>query len=173
MSGLGIDLDMQGVVDLAHAFRVAPDMALDEMVRTTVAATMLLERETKERTPLGVGGRGSGASGSIAAQEPQRLAESVIGEVGSPLAYIVPLELGSRPHRPPIEPLRDWVEHKLNIAPEESERVAWAISTKIAREGTEGAFMFTNAFNANQPQIARMYEAMQARIVRNLAKGAT
>jgi hypothetical protein len=33
----------------------------------------------------------------------------VIGVVGSPLAYALPVEIGTRPHFPPVAAILDWV----------------------------------------------------------------
>lgn len=38
---------------------------------------------------------------------------------------------------PPIQPLIDWVGHKMGLSGEEAKRAAYAISNKIAKEGTD------------------------------------
>lgn len=39
--------------------------------------------------------------------------------------------------KPPLEPILNWVEVKLNVPPEEAKGVAFAIMEKISREGTD------------------------------------
>lgn len=52
--------------------------------------------------------------------------------------YAVAVEVGSRPHWMPIEPLVKWVQVKLGISDQnEAYRVAGAIQKKIATEGTK------------------------------------
>lgn len=152
-----IDIDVQQGAAAARGFERAPDILMDELTGATWNSELLLERETKELTPVGVGA-GGGLKGSIAAREPQRLADAVIGVVGSPLSYVLPVEFGSRPHFPPVQPLIDWVRVKLGVT-EDAERIGYAVARKIAVRGTEGAFMFTRALEANRAQIARIYHA--------------
>jgi len=52
-------------------------------------------------------------------------------------SYAGAIEWGSRPHRPPVEPLIDWSERKLGVHGKDARRAGWAIALKIAREGTE------------------------------------
>ena len=53
-------------------------------------------------------------------------------------APIHTLEVG-RPagKRPPIAPLKEWAEAKFGYVGKEASAVAWAVSTKIMKEGTE------------------------------------
>ena len=54
------------------------------------------------------------------------------------LARILFLEFGRRPGTmPPVDVIEEWVLRKLNVAPEESRSVAFAIATKIKNEGTD------------------------------------
>jgi hypothetical protein len=65
----------------------------------------------------------------------------------------VPVELGTRPHFPPVDALMDWVKVKLGISsPTEARRVAFLVARKIAARGTQGAFMFRDAFNAGRTE---------------------
>jgi hypothetical protein len=159
-------MDIQGAAELAALWQQAPDIVRAELLAATTEADGLLEREIQERTPTGIGGA---LRTSIKGQETV-LADSVIGVVGTPLSYAVPVELGTRPHFPwPIEPLKDWVRHKLDVPPEEVDEVAFLIARKIAARGTEGAHMFSGAFEANRVQITGMYERARDRIVERLA----
>jgi hypothetical protein len=63
--------------------------------------------------------------------------------------HTVPVNSGSRPHTPPLEPLKDWVRLRLDLADEaEIERVAFAIQRKIATEGTEPTFFIEKSMPA-------------------------
>ena len=54
------------------------------------------------------------------------------------LARIVFLVFGrAKGKRPPIKPIQEWVETKLGISSSESLGVAFAIATKIEKEGTD------------------------------------
>lgn len=162
-----IDVDLRGAVELSDMFRRAPDLCREELTRAMLEAELLLQREVKELTPVGVGGAG-GLRGSVTALTPQVAGDSVLGVVGSPLNYAEPVEMGTRPHFPPVEPLEDWVRQKLDVTEDEVPGVALAIARKIAARGTPAVGMFHRAFAANRPQVAQMFEAARARIVHRL-----
>lgn len=168
MSGLEVHIDIQGAAELARAFELAPEIAAQELERAAWESELLLEREVKELTPVGIGG-GGGLKGSIAAREPKRLADGVIGVVGTPLNYAVPVELGTKPHFPPVQPLADWARQKLGVDPGEARSVGFLIARKISKKGTKGAHMFADAFKANRGQVARIFEGARERIAARIA----
>lgn len=169
MPGLRIEIDASEVALLAKAWEAAPEMVRGELAAAMTEATAFLQRETQGRTPVAMGT----LRASIQAREPQILSDQVIGVVGSPLDYAEPVELGTRPHFPPIQPLQDWVQQKLGIGDEkESRQVAFAVARKIARVGTKGAFMFSGAFRASEPQVQRIFAAANERIAERLGREA-
>lgn len=168
MSGLEIRIDIQGAAELARAFARAPEIVTEELTRASWAAELLLEREVKEETPVGVGG-GAGLKGSISAREPRIAGVGVIGEVGTALNYAVPVELGTRPHFPPVQPLADWARQKLGVDPRQARSVGFLIARKISRRGTTGAHMFRKAFDRNFAQVARIYQDARSRIADRIA----
>ncbi|MHC8492791.1 hypothetical protein ACTU44_08760 [Thalassospira sp. SM2505] len=158
-----VRIDIREAAALADAFDKSPKIVTEELTAATWQASLLLEREVKENTPTGVGG-GGGLKGSISAREPEVLSDNVIGMVGTPLDYAVPVELGTRPHFPPVQPLADWAEHKLGLSPAEAQGAAFAIARKISRTGTKGAHMFERAFEDNDLQVQRIFDRARVRI---------
>lgn len=165
---MDVQIDIQGWAELDAAWQKAPEIVREELTAAMWQAEMLLERETKELTPVGVGGAG-GLRGSIHAQEPEVLAGSVIGVTGTALNYAVPVELGTKPHWAPIQPLIDWVQHRLGITGEEAESVARRVQFGIARHGTPAVGMFHRAFGKNRAQVTTMFDQARNRIVARLA----
>ena len=163
--------DIQSNFDIQAAFAAAPEIYTQEMTRATWEAELLFQREAQELTPGGVGA-GGGLRGSISAREPMVLSDTVLGMVGTPLAYAVPVELGSRPHRPPVEPLIDWAQAKLGADPAAAIGIGFAVARKIQKKGTEGAHMFERALDATAPQIGRIYHRAGTRITQRIAGGA-
>ncbi len=53
--------------------------------------------------------------------------------VGTSVKYAAYIQFGTRPHYPPIQPLKKWVRRKLNA----EESVAYAVQRKIGAKGTE------------------------------------
>lgn len=147
----------------------SPQITHKHIASSITEAVMLLERETVERAPEGIGGS-SGLRGGIAARPPalSDISSEVIGLVVGSAAHTVPIEMGTKPHFVPIRPLQSWVEYKLGLEGNEARSVAFAISRKIAREGTEGKFMFRDAFQANEHQVEQMLLAALPRIVEEL-----
>ena len=162
-----IHIDIREAAALAKAFDQAPEIVSKELTAATWESELLLEREIKELTPVGIGA-GGGLKGSISAREPRILADNVIGEVGTAMAHAVPVELGTKPHFPPIQPLADWAEHKLGLSHNEARSVGYLIARKIAVKGTQGAHMFERAFKANERQVQEIYSDARKRIAERI-----
>ena len=170
MTGFTVEIDTREAAAQARAWAEAPEIVVEELVAGMREATLLAEREVKENTPLGVGGAAAGLHAPIAAREPQVAGNAVIGVVATSAPHAIPVELGTRPHFPPIQPLEDWARVKLRVPAGEARGVAFAIAHKIAKEGTEGAFMFERGLAASRPQIERIFAARRGRIVERLAR---
>lgn len=105
--------EIDGAVELTEAFKAAPEIVEKVAFRALTKATALLERDIKERTPFGVTGL---LRDSITAQRPYRSGlDGLVGVVSSPLDYAVCVELGTKPHYPPLEPIKQWVLKKLGL----------------------------------------------------------
>lgn len=121
----------------------APEIFRGEFVPAVTEASMLAEREVKERAPTSGAGTLRNSIGAL----PVTLSGTAVSAgVGTSLSYAAAVELGSKPHWAPIAPLLDWVQRKLGLSGEEAEGAAQAIQFKIAARGTEGAFMFRDGF---------------------------
>lgn len=167
---MNVEIDIAGLPELIRAWNQAPAVVESEMHAATLEATLLLEREVKELTPVGIGG-GGGLRGSIAAHEPVISGNTVLGVVGTSMRYAEAVELGTRPHFPPVQPLADWAQVKLGVPEAQARDVGFLIARKISREGTEGQFMFRDAFDANRGQVQAIYTRAQTRIRDQLAEG--
>lgn len=144
-----------------QAFARAPGIVREELSRFVAGATQHLEAEVKDRTPQGAHGLLAQSINS----EVRALADGVLGVVGTPLPYAIPVELGTKPHMPPVLALEDWVRAKLGARGAEVHRVAYAVARKIAKHGTKGHFMFRDAFADNEAELRRQFAATAARIV--------
>lgn len=163
-----VKMELQGFAELEAAWAKAPDIVREEMTAAMWEAELLLEREVKEKTPVGVGGAG-GLKGSIAAMEPEISSDVVLGVVGTSIAHAIPVEIGTRPHFPPVQPLEDWVMKKLGVPEKEAHGVAFLVARKIAARGTLAIGMFHRAFNEQRPRIETIFAAARGRIAERLA----
>lgn len=158
--GVEITRDWQVAID---AMERMPQVASDELYAALVEADQFLEREAKERMPTATGvGRAS-----IFSQE-QKLPTGALGVVGSPLPHLVYVELGTRPHFPPIQPLQDWVRVKFGVPEDQSYGIALAIARKIAQRGTLGVGMFHQALAHGKPTLDRIFQRARDRIAAKL-----
>lgn len=161
-------ISLAGGDELVAAWEAAPEIASAQLEVFMHAATQFLEGEVKERTP--------GAHGTLkqsVSSEVSNLSDAVIGVVGSPLSYALPVEIGTRPHFPPVAAIEDWVKVKLGLGGPEAHGVAFAIARKIAKQGTKGAFMFRNALEASRAELERQLQLTVEAIKAQLLKGAS
>ncbi len=151
--------DTSSLAILEQAFEHFPQMARDQAKAFLRASTVYLQGEVVERTPAAQG---------ILRQSIGATVESdgvgVLGVVGTSLAYAVPVELGTRPHMPPIAPLEQWVAKKLGISGKAGTAVARRIQWKIARYGTPAAGMFHRGFSAGRANVERLFATYMTRL---------
>jgi hypothetical protein len=159
-------LDTSEAQSYAQALRAAPEIAMQELGASLEEAAMLYTREVKEATPVGVTGLLRGSVDSVRDDAPYDPRIKVF----SPLNYAAPVELGTRPHYPPLEPLQDWVRKRLVVAEEEVEGVARAIQRKIGARGTQPRGMFGETFDRLQGQMAEIVLAGVRRVWARIGK---
>ena len=131
----------------------------DDIIQTDLLAAMhealiYLEREVKERTPIGATGILRGSVFSEIRGQPVNLH----GIVASPQQYAAPVEHGTQPHWPPQGPIRLWVRRKLGIEGDNVNGVAFLVARKIASKGTDGAHMFEEAFKAGKNTVITIFQ---------------
>ena len=74
----------------------------------------------------------------------------VVGHWGSfNLNYPIYVELGTRPHFPPVDMLKEWARRKLG-----DENLAFPVALKIAREGTKPNPFLMPAADQEYPKLA-------------------
>lgn len=161
-------LELQGWAELDAAFRQAPEIVRRELLAAVTEADQLLEREVKDKTPTATGV----SRASIFSRE-QVLESGAIGVVGTTLPHVAYVELGTKPHFPPVQELEDWVRVKLGITDEKKiHGVAYLIARKIAARGTLGVGMFHRTWAQQRPQVERLFAAARERIVARMAAAA-
>ena len=166
-----IRLDAHEVAQLARAWQQAPQVVNDELRAAMYLSTGILHAETVDQTPVGAsGGSGAGLAGSIS-YSVSSAATMVTGLVSTPNPYAIPVELGTKPHTPPLAPIQSWVEARLGIREEQAEAVAQRIVWKIKAKGTKGHFMFRNALERLTPDIEGAFRTALSRILQRLERG--
>lgn len=144
-----IEFDATDVALLAVAMEQAPDVVEDELGRFMHTATSHLQAEVQERTPTTHGTLRASILGDVRVLP----GIGIEGVVGTSLAYAVPVEIGTGPHMPPIEPLVEWAQQKLGVRGKDAVSAAWGVAKAIAQRGTLGVGMFHRALAANREQL--------------------
>ena len=85
-------------------------------------------------------------------------------EVGNDAPHADAIEHGRRPYRPgpPIEPIRRWVERKLQPPADQLEQIAWRVRNAIHRRGSPPRLIFASY----QPRLKQLFEANLRRRLR-------
>lgn len=164
-----IRIDVSNAAELSAALLRAPDIAADELQAAMGTVTQYLKSETQdvmsERDVLAAGTLRSAWDTDVAVN-PQ--AGTVVGRAFNPLSYAIPVEMGTRPHHPPLAPLVNWAEQKLHLAGEDAVRAARGIQRKIGRYGTPARGMahtaLASASATIQAEFAECAQRIRARI---------
>jgi len=157
-----LKVDISSLEELTKEY---PEASREARVSKLTEALMLLERVVKQGTPHGAGPihlRDS-IHGKVSFS-----GQKVVGILGTPMQHGEPVELGTRPHFPPVGPIQHWVEVKLGYSGKEAASVAFLIARAISRRGTKGKHMFEKGFEKSESTIIRILEEIPADIVRRL-----
>lgn len=160
-------LSAPSLVALQQGFARAPEYTRSELLAAMTEGTQLLEREVKDDMPA-VSGLTRASVFSDAFSTPA----GVLGVVGSASVAAAAVELGTKPHMPPVAPLEAWVHEKLGIAGPQARGVAFAIARKIASRGTKGQHHFSGVLALQLGALTRLFEGAAQRVAAHLARDA-
>lgn len=162
-------ISLDNLDKLQRSLAAAPARTQEVLLGAMTSVTQLLEREVADAMPA-VSGLTRASISSDAFSTPA----GVLGVVGSPSVAALAVELGTKPHMPPVSPILDWVHQKLGLAGPEAKSAAFAIARKIARVGTSAQRPFEKTLKAQSGQIVRTFEtAIQGLFEEVFGKGAT
>lgn len=162
---MNLTMTARGMDSIQRGFATAPQQTLRLLLAAMTQATMLVEREVKEHMPRGATGLTAASISSDAFSTPA----GVLGVVGSSQPSAVFVELGTKPHMPPVAALIPWVQAVLGVDAKHAPGVAFLIARKIAIKGTEAKKPFENAMIATQSQVIGMFETAADQIATVLA----
>lgn len=159
-----LHLSIPSLQALLRGFAQAPEITRRELLGTMTEATLLVEREAKERTP-----KVTGMTAASIASDAFSTPAGVIGTVGSSQPSATFIELGTKPHMPPVEALVPWVRAVLGVDRKRERSVAYLVARKIARKGTKAQRPFGEAIAATDGQVLRMFDDAAGRVAAHLA----
>ena len=126
------DIKFKGFDDVIKALDKLEQEVLLELTRNMQKACMLVETDAKHN----ITANGTTNLGQLVNSiwwEVAMLSNGIIGGwvlVGA--KYGGYIEFGTKPHMPPVEPLKQWAKRKLH-----DEGLGYAVALKIKREGTK------------------------------------
>lgn len=136
--------------ETATTFRTGLHRVMTDAVRLVGGAVV-------SHTPVGIGGpRGlrNNIIGKVSSEADELVGRVTVNTNVVPLIKALSVEHGSRPHWPPVEPIRQWVLVKFN-----SEEPTWAVRRKIAERGTPEFRMFQTAYDETRDDVVGMFHA--------------
>lgn len=159
---------MPAMDTIARGLLEVPEFARRELEAAATEATLLVQREWQDGLP-----KVSGLTAQSITSDVASTPAGVLGIVGSSQPSALFVEVGTKPHMPPVAALVPWVKAVLGISePKEARSVAFLIARKIAREGTPAKRPMGKAVEATEGQVVAMFERAADRIAARLAGGA-
>ncbi|MGD0020827.1 MAG: hypothetical protein ABSC54_00845 [Smithellaceae bacterium] len=163
MLDISVKTDIKGLQQLSKDF---PEASQQARFGRITEALLFLEGAVKQATPVGAG--------------PIHLRDTIFSKVdngepvegilGTPAVYGLPVEMGARPHFPPVEPIQFWVEQKLGYSGKEAASVAFLIARAISKRGTKGYGMFSKTFEQNEAKVISILNSIPADIIARITK---
>lgn len=133
--------------------RIVKELSGTPMLEAMRKATLTVERAAKQNAPVDTGR----LRASITPEVVQG-ANSVQGTVGSNVVYAPYVELGTRPHFPPLAALETWARRHGTTA--------WLVAIGIARKGTKARKFLESALTENADKVFRIIEDAVAKILK-------
>lgn len=146
-------LEVRGLKETQRYFdQVARDIHGAPMVDAMQDATLLVTRDARKNAPVD-----RGILRASILPEVRSTAREVIGVVGSNQQHAPYMELGTKPHFPPLAALQVWARrHGVS---------AYLVARSIARKGIKARMFLRNAFISNVPAITRRLERAVKEII--------
>jgi len=145
-----IDVEVQGLIETQRKLeQVVADIHGTPIVNAMKDATLLVQRGAKINAPVDTGRLRASITPEI-----RTMGNEVQGVVGSNVAYAPFMELGTRPHWPPIAALEVWAQRHGTTA--------YLVARAIARKGMKAREFLKKAFEDAKDRIyARFDKAVQ------------
>ena len=164
---MNLSMSLGDLQAFARGLRDAPEYTDRVLQEAMTEATLLVQREWQENLP-----RVSGLTARSITSDVASTPAGVLGVVSSSQPSALFLELGTRPHMPPVAAIEPWVKAVLGIRePKEVKRVAFLVARKIAREGTPAQHPMARAVQSTEGQVIAMFERAAAKVVAHLVGG--
>ncbi len=175
-ASLSVEIDTTEITRLAHAVPQLGWILQEEMDRAMDESGALLTTLVAARMPVNYGIARASVSFPQGFSRSPRGADEIEGLVKayptqgiggvSTVEYVTYLETGTRPHWPPIAPLKLWAIRKGL-----GEKAAYAVQAAIASRGTPAVQMFHKAWQADggEQRVREIWERVPVRAIERFA----
>lgn len=151
---MDIQVELRGLRETRDKMeQTARDLHGQPMLDGMRIATLLVTRNAKTNSPVDQGKLKSSIAPDVRAE-----GREVQGVVGSNLKYAPYVELGTRPHFPPLAALETWARRHGTTA--------YAVALAIAKRGTKAHKYLERALESNRNKIQDLLGDVVARIVK-------
>lgn len=138
-----IDYEVRGLIETQRKMeQVVRDLHGAPMLDAMRSAVLLVDRDAKKGAPVDTGRLRASITPEVRTQ-----GNDVLGVVGSNVEYAPFVELGTKPHWPPISALEVWARRHGTSA--------FVVARAVARHGTKPKKYLQNAFIKNAVAIQR------------------
>ena len=156
---VGYEVEIKGLAEQMAKLDQFNPVAVKELSRAMEQSTLAVGNEWRKTAPVGVSGE---MRASIGTEVKHISGTDVQGRVGTSVQYGIYVEKGTRPHWPPLEPLKLWVQRKLDV--QDVEGVARAIQRKIGYHGTKAQPKLKEAYAKTKNQVQGYFAAALERM---------
>jgi len=137
-------IDIEGLLEAQRkGEQVVSDLRGEPFLNAMRTAVLLVQRDAKRLAPVDTGLLRASIMPEVRAQD-----RTVQGVVGSNVTYAAAVELGSRPHMPPLAALEAWAARHGTTAR--------AVARGIAMHGTRPRAFLSGALEENQDRVVEL-----------------
>lgn len=141
-----VDVEVRGLKELqAKLERAGRDLHGEPIIAAMRESTLWVQRDAKLNAPVDTGRLRASITPEVRTEALQ-----VLGVVGSNVEYAPYMELGTKPHWPPLGALEVWARRHGMIA--------FVVARAIAERGLKPRKFLQNAFEKNKDRIQRRLE---------------
>ena len=153
-SRVSLDVEIRGLEETrAKMEQMVVDLHGKPMLEAMRDATLIVQRSAREYAPVD-----TGRLRASIVPEVRMAGADVVGVVGTNVKYGPFMELGTRPHWPPLGALETWARRHGTTA--------FVVARAIARRGTKARRYLQKALQNNREAITRLLDRAVGRIVR-------
>lgn len=163
-----IHIDASGLAMLQRGLARAPEFTRERLLSAMTEATLYLEREVKDAYPAV-----SGLTRASITADAFSTPAGVLGVVGSASPAVAAVELGTKPHMPPVAAILLWVQDKFGLSGEEAESMAWGVARKIKAKGTKAQGHFAKTLAAGTGTLTAIFSGAVQDVATHLAADAS